>query len=211
MKVPPETNPNAMAVATPLIELTDGPLDVARVLGYVTDPACGAEVLFVGTTRRWTTETRTGDPDNSGKPRETSHLVYEAYREMAISQLSQLAETAIERWPVRRVAIVHRVGRVDPTEPSVAVAVSCPHRGEAFEAAQWLIDTLKHEAPIWKQEHYVQSGPEWIHPDAGSCRCGDDAQQRQHAQPRELNQTRAGDQQRNHAPLGAAVGDRGTR
>ncbi len=191
MKVPPETSPEATTGATSLIELTDDSLDVARVLEYVTDPTCGAEVLFVGTTRRWTTDTRTGDPEVSGKPRETSHLVYEAYREMAISQMTQLAETAIERWPVRRVAILHRVGRVDPTEPSVAVAVSCPHRGEAFEAAQWLIDTLKHDAPIWKQEHYVQSGPEWIHPDAGSCRCAD-------APPQE------------HAPLGSAVGDRKT-
>lgn len=189
MNVPSEVNPIAIADAVPLIELTERPLDVARVLDHVTDAACGAEVLFVGTTRRWTTVPPTDHPELAGSTRETSHLVYEAYREMAMSQMTQLAETAMERWPVRRVALVHRVGRVAPTEPSVAVAVSCPHRGEAFEAASWLIDTLKHDVPIWKQEHYVQSGPEWIHPDSGSCRCDDD-------------------RSREHASLGTAAGDR---
>jgi molybdopterin synthase catalytic subunit len=90
---------------------------------------------------------------------------------MALAQLERLAESAKGQWPVRKLAIVHRLGRVDPTEASVAVAVSCPHRSEAFEAAKWLIDELKHQVPIWKQEHYVQSGAEWIHPTDGNCRC----------------------------------------
>lgn len=147
-----------------MIELTDRPIDVAQALALVTDPECGAQVLFVGTTRQWTVH-----PD-AGKL-ETEHLVYDAYREMAFQQMQRLEETARNRWPVKQVVLIHRLGRVDPTEPSVAVAVSCPHRSEAFEAARWLIDELKHQVPIWKQEHYVQTGPEWIHPTSGSCNC----------------------------------------
>jgi molybdopterin synthase catalytic subunit len=80
------------------------------------------------------------------------------------------------RWPVREVVLVHRVGRVAVSEPSVAVLVASPHRSEAFEAAKWLIDELKHSVPIWKREHYVQvcedqQSAEWIHPSAGNCNC----------------------------------------
>ncbi len=158
-----------------MIELTDKPIDVGRVLESVRHPKCGAEVLFVGTTRQWTTLTRTVAGSSITEPVETSHLLYDAYREMALEQLRQLADEAMKRWPVLAVSIVHRLGRVDPTEPSVAVAVSCPHRSEAFDAAEWLINTLKHDVPIWKQEHYVQGGEEWIHPTSGSCRCDHEA------------------------------------
>ncbi len=153
-----------------MIELTERPIDITKVLSAVSDSTCGAEVLFVGTTRQWTlAASPTSDSLNS--PRETSHLVYDCYQEMALAQLHRLAAAASERWPVKKIAIVHRMGRVDPTEASVAVAVSCPHRSEAFESAKWLIDELKHHVPIWKQEHYVQSEAEWIHPTSGSCRC----------------------------------------
>lgn len=159
------------------IELTDEPLDVASILATVTHECCGAEVLFVGTTRRWTVADddpiAEAEADLGVRSPETSHLVYECYREMAFAEMQRLADEAVRRWPVRRLAMAHRVGRVDPTEPSVAVAVSCPHRGEAFESARWLIDSLKHEVPIWKREHYVQQGAEWIHPGSGSCRCVD--------------------------------------
>lgn len=173
-----------------MIELTSEPIDVAKVLAEVSHPECGAEVLFLGTTRQWTatppdwqinhaTGAPSGSPADGGNSQapqqiawlETSHLNYEAYAEMAKAEMRRLQETAQRRWPVRKSALVHRLGRVDPTQPSVAVAVSCPHRSEAFEAAQWLIDELKHRVPIWKQEHYVQSGAEWIHPTAGHCRC----------------------------------------
>lgn len=147
-----------------MIQITEQPIDTTALLASVSDGACGAQVLFVGTTRQWT---RHAD----GRELETSHLVYEAYESMALAKLQELEVTVRERWAVKHVAIVHRVGCVAPTEPSVAVAVSSPHRSESFEAARWLIDTLKHEVPIWKQEHYVQSGTEWIHPTAGSCSC----------------------------------------
>lgn len=154
-----------------MIELTDQPIDLTRVLAAVSDPACGAEVLFVGTTRQWTPAADAAHSGDALQGLETSHLVYDCYHEMALAQLQRLAESAQGQWPVRKLAIVHRLGRVDPTEASVAVAVSCPHRSEAFEAAKWLIDELKHQVPIWKQEHYVQSGAEWIHPTDGNCRC----------------------------------------
>lgn len=149
---------------TAMIELTDKPIDTHRLLEAVADPECGGQVLFLGTTRQWT---RTSE----GHLLETEHLHYEAYAEMACAQLQALREAAVRRWPIKHVAIMHRLGRVDPLEASVGVAVSSPHRSEAFEAAKWLIDELKHEVPIWKQEHYVQNGAEWIHPTAGNCSC----------------------------------------
>ncbi len=171
-----------------MIELNDAPIDATHVLSLVHDPECGAEVMFVGTTRQWTAlpmaDNTAADNRAAGKPVagnsvstnpdriETSHLVYEAYREMALVQMEKLEAEARRRWPVRRLAMVHRLGRVAASEASVAIAVSCPHRSEAFEAAKWLIDQLKHQVPIWKQEHYVQHGSQWIHPTAGNCNCG---------------------------------------
>ena len=155
-----------------MIELTDKPIDVVRVLAAVTDPHCGAEVLFLGTTRQWTQAIASDATASDAKASvETSHLVYECHAELALGEMQRLAEEARQRWPVHKVAVVHRLGRVDPQEASVAVAVSCPHRSEAFEAGKWLIDQLKHTVPIWKQEHYVQSGAEWIHPTSGNCSC----------------------------------------
>ncbi|MCA9125737.1 MAG: molybdenum cofactor biosynthesis protein MoaE [Planctomycetales bacterium] len=156
-----------------MLEITETPIDTGAVLNSVSDESSGASVLFLGTTRRWTVRPADGQSHASEQSQtlETSHLIYEAYRSMAEAKLRELAIEACRRWPVCKVSIVHRAGRVDPREPSVAIAVSTPHRREAFEAGQWLIDTVKHEVPIWKQEHYVQNGPEWIHPSSGSCNC----------------------------------------
>lgn len=168
-----------------ILKITQSPIDVAAVSASVVDESCGASVLFLGTTRRWTVPANKDsmankdalankdamDPSDQEQRLETSHLIYEAYQEMALAKLGELAAEASRRWPVRKVSIVHRIGRVDPLEPSVAIAVSTPHRREAFEAGQWLIDSVKHEVPIWKQEHYVQGKAEWIHPTAGSCNC----------------------------------------
>lgn len=164
-----------------MIVLTNEAIDLNAALEHVTAPECGAEVLFVGTTRQFTSrfadavqpENDNGQATDQRKSEtlETEYLTYEAYHEMATHQLERLASEAKQRWPVERVAIIHRLGKVLPQEASVAVAVSCPHRTEAFEAAKWLIDTIKHDVPIWKQEHYVQNGKEWIHPTSGSCRC----------------------------------------
>ena len=135
-----------------MIQLTEASIDVSQVLSEVSSPEAGAVVLFLGTTRQFT------------DGRETAELYYEAYEEMAIGELEKLRAQALRRWPLTGCAVVHRLGRTPIGEPSVAVAVSSPHRAEAFAAGQWLIDTLKQIAPIWKQEHWADGAQEWVHP-----------------------------------------------
>jgi len=127
-------------------------IDTQRMLAAVSQTTAGAQLLFVGTTRDIT-----GD-------RVTQWLDYEAYKPMAVIKLEQLESTAIERWDICAVEIVHRLGKVLPGEASVAIAVSSPHREDAFECGRWLIDTLKQDVPIWKQEHWLDEQPQWIHP-----------------------------------------------
>ena len=83
---------------------------------------------------------------------------------MAVAKMKELERIACERWPIRTVALVHRLGRVEIKEPSVAVIVGTPHRSEAFEAGKWLIDELKKQVPIWKKEWFAAQPPKWIHP-----------------------------------------------
>lgn len=135
-----------------MIELTHDPIDTSALLAQVASPQAGAIVLFLGTTREFTAGRR------------TQRLVYECYPEMAGRELASLEQAARSRWPLTAVAIVHRLGRVDLAEASVAVAVSSPHRAEAFAAGQWLIDELKRVVPIWKQEHWDDGATEWVHP-----------------------------------------------
>jgi molybdopterin synthase catalytic subunit len=135
-----------------MIQITSDPIDNAAVLGHVASNRAGAVVLFLGTTREFT-----GD-------RRTESLDYECYGEMAEKKMAELEAQTLERWPIIRCAIVHRVGRLDPGEASVAIAVSSPHRGDAFEAGKWLIDTLKEVVPIWKKENWSDGTEEWVHP-----------------------------------------------
>jgi molybdopterin synthase catalytic subunit len=135
-----------------LITLTTAPIDNAAVLNQVASPRAGAVVLFLGTTRQFT------------KGRETASLDYECYPEMAERKLAELEAEARRRWPLIECAIVHRIGHLELGEASVAVAVSTAHRGDAFEAGQWLIDTLKEEVPIWKKENWADGETEWVHP-----------------------------------------------
>ena len=138
-----------------MIQITDKPIDLTALLPLVSNPECGAQVMFVGTTRQWTGEV------------ETEYLEYEAYEQLAVQQMQALEAESRKRWPLREVVLVHRLGRVNVTEPSVAVLVASPHRSEAFEGAKLLIDELKNHVPIWNREHYVQNGAEWIHSSAG--------------------------------------------
>lgn len=135
-----------------MIELVRDKINSQQLLDAVATTAAGAIVLFLGTTREWT------------KGRRTLWLDYDCYPELALRKLEELEAEARRRWPVLDVRIVHRLGRVDLAEASVAVAVSSPHRRDAFEAGQWLIDTLKEVVPIWKQEHWEDGSAEWIHP-----------------------------------------------
>jgi molybdopterin synthase catalytic subunit len=138
-----------------MIELTPEAIDTAALVDKVRHPEAGAVVLFLGTTREIT------------DGRQTIALDYEAYHEMAQGRLRELEAEARRRWPVIECIVVHRLGRVPPTEASVAVAVSTPHRGDAFAAGQWLIDSLKRDVPIWKREQWADGAAEWVHPGVG--------------------------------------------
>ena len=135
-----------------MIELTHSPIDTNAVLQQLQSPESGAVLLFVGTTRRLT------------GGRVTTQLTYDAYEEMAVSELEKLETEARQRWPLKDCTIVHRLGLVPLGEASVVVGVASGHRREAFEAGQWLIDTLKDRVPIWKQEHWADGTTEWVHP-----------------------------------------------
>ena len=123
--------------------VTTDPLSVDDLVARVRDPAAGAVVTFQGVTRQ------------------VERLEYEAYVEMAEQRLAAIVEEALERHGLCAAAAEHRVGEVPLSEPSVAVAVSAPHRGEAFAGAREIIDRIKAEAPIWKKE--VEGGEErWV-------------------------------------------------
>lgn len=135
-----------------MIRLVREPIDVSSVIASVRSTRAGAVCLFLGTAREIT-----GD-------KQTRSLEYDAYDQMADATLRRLEARARERWPVVELAIVHRLGHLELGEISVAVAVSTPHRGNAFEACQWLMDTLKQEVPIWKKETWADGSEEWVHP-----------------------------------------------
>lgn len=135
-----------------MIDLVTQPIDTSAVLGHVSSPEAGAVVLFLGTTRQFTAG------------RETASLDYECYADMARAKLAELEAEARRRWQLVECAIVHRVGHLEIGEASVAVAVSTAHRQAAFEAGQWLIDTLKQVVPIWKQENWGDGTTQWVHP-----------------------------------------------
>lgn len=130
------------------------PIDPAAVLGEVESTQAGAAILFLGTVREFT------------QGRQTLFLEYEALQEMALAKLRELAGEARERWTILHIAIVHRLGRLDLGDVSVAVAVSTAHRADAFEAGRYLIDRLKEVVPIWKKEHWADGRTEWVHPGA---------------------------------------------
>ncbi|MEO0558473.1 MAG: molybdenum cofactor biosynthesis protein MoaE [Bacteroidota bacterium] len=129
------------------IEITARPLPLSDVHAFLADDRAGGTALFIGTTRRWT-----GDI-------ETPWLDYDAYTPMALDQLDALVTNAFLGWTLQKAVLLHRLGRVHPTEPSVVVGVASAHRAEAFEACRWLIDTLKADVPIWKQEGVPSYAP----------------------------------------------------
>ena len=135
-----------------MVELTHAPIDTAALLAHVNSPQAGAVVLFLGTVRELTAERR------------TVALDYECYPEMAGRKLAELEADARSRWPIIECALVHRLGHLELGEASVAVAVSTPHRHDAFAAGKWLIDTLKEIVPIWKKENWDDGTTEWVHP-----------------------------------------------
>ncbi len=132
------------------LELTPDPLPAERALAWVERPSCGAVACFVGTVRD-NAEGRTG----------VKAIEYEAYTLQVLPRFETIAAAARERWPdLGRVVVWHRVGHLQLGEASVVVAVSTPHRAEAFEACRYLIDTLKSTTPIWKRETW-EGGTDW--------------------------------------------------
>ena len=132
-----------------LFEVVTEALCVDEVVGRVADPAVGAVIAFVGTVRGMT------------DGREVRHLEYEAYPDMAEETLRQIGDEIRERWKtIRKVAIVHRLGRLQIGEISVVIALSSAHRPEVFDAVRYAIDRLKEIVPIWKKEVW-SDGAEW--------------------------------------------------
>jgi molybdopterin synthase catalytic subunit len=132
------------------IALTDQSLDVGIATDWVALPGCGAVVVFSGLVR-----------DHADGSNGVTHIDYEAWAEQVIPRLTAVADEARRRWPdLGRVALWHREGRVLLSESSVVVAVSSPHRGAAFDACEFAIDTLKESVPIWKKE-FFDGGSQW--------------------------------------------------
>ena len=132
-----------------MFRIVEGPIDDLALEREVRTDADGAVIVFKGVARRFS------------RGRDVVHLEYEAYPEMAEKVMAQIADEMKARWPITNVAIVHRTGVLEIGQASVAIAVSAPHRGEAFEAAQYAIDRLKQIVPIWKKEVW-SDGSQWI-------------------------------------------------
>lgn len=132
-----------------MFRVTDKPIDLDELVRYVTDPAAGAIVPFIGTTR----------DNNEG--RKVIALDYEAYPEMAEKELARIGADAAKRWPICKMAIVHRLGPVQIGEASVIIAVSSAHRDAAFAASRFAIEEIKKTVPIWKKEVF-EGGEIWI-------------------------------------------------
>jgi len=136
-----------------MFRLTREPIDSHTLTEQVRRPECGAVVTFLGTVRDLTGE------------KVTTALDYEAYPGMAEMKLAEIEAATRARWPVGEIVLVHRLGHLEVGAVSVAVAVSCPHRHQAFEACRFAIDQLKEIVPIWKKENWADGKAEWIHPE----------------------------------------------
>ena len=133
-----------------MIRLTRAVIDYLALTEEVRRGDCGAVVLFLGTVRDLTGE------------RVTVALDYDAYPAMAEKKMSEIEAETRKRWPVGAMILEHRLGHLEVDDISVAVAVSCPHRAQAFEACRYAIDRLKELVPIWKKENWADGSTEWV-------------------------------------------------
>jgi molybdopterin synthase catalytic subunit/molybdopterin converting factor small subunit len=133
----------------PVVALTDDPINLAAVVAVVADPGAGAIATFSGTVR------------DVSRERDVERLEYEIYAEMAIDELTRIGREAAERHALSGISIVHRGGRCEIGETTVAIACSAPHRGQALDACRDVIEALKQSVPIWKREVY-RDGAAWI-------------------------------------------------
>lgn len=132
-----------------MYKVTDKPINLQELVDHVSDPEAGAIATFIGTTR------------NNNEGRNVIALDYEAYPEMAEKELARIGEEAAKKWPICKMAIVHRVGPVQITQASVMIAVSSGHREAAFAASRFAIEEIKRIVPIWKKEVF-EGGEVWI-------------------------------------------------
>lgn len=130
--------------------ITTEPLDPAAVLAMVGAPNDGAVLLFLGTVR------------NQNEGRRVVGMRYDAYVAMAESVLAEIAAEAATRLGTDRIVVAHRIGTLRVGEVSVAIAVSSPHRAEAYEASRYVIEEIKKRLPVWKEEHYTEGDARWL-------------------------------------------------
>ncbi len=133
-----------------LVRVTSDPISADEALGFVADPGAGGTCVFLGTVRD---HSQAGDVEG---------LSYEAWDELALRRLGEIAGEAFAKWSIRKMAILHRTGDLAVGEPSVVVAVSAEHRAEAFEACRHGIERLKEDVPIWKKEHLEAGESHWV-------------------------------------------------
>ncbi|MEK3798741.1 molybdenum cofactor biosynthesis protein MoaE [Peribacillus sp. FSL H8-0477] len=130
-------------------ELSKEPIDIQSVIDKVVSRNAGAVTTFIGTVREMT------------KGKKTLFLIYDAYEAMAVKKLEQIGAEISERWPDATTAITHRTGKLEITDIAVVIAVSTPHRNDAYEANRYAIERIKEIVPIWKKEHW-EDGEKWI-------------------------------------------------
>ncbi len=134
------------------IELIEQAIDPQPLRDFLADVDSGAHAWFEGVTRRMT-----GD-------RETMQLTYQAFVPMATAQLRELAEQAAGRFDLRAIVIVHRLGAVGIGQASIVIGCCSPHRSGPLAALPWLMDRIKADVAIWKQEHFADGQSQWVHP-----------------------------------------------
>jgi molybdopterin synthase catalytic subunit len=136
--------------------ISSEPLDLNAAIKHASDPEFGAIAVFVGTVR-------SSAAVEGNESRSVTALGYEAHPSLAEAKINEIATAAAEKWDVQRVYAVHRTGPCELGEPTVVVACGAPHRGDALDACKWIIDTIKAEVPIWKQEIYADAGESaWV-------------------------------------------------
>lgn len=140
-----------------MVLLTHEPIDTFALESYVADPSCGARVTFVGLVR-----------DHHRGRQGVDHLEYEAFEPMARAELERLVVAATAKHGAVRVAVAHRLGRLEIGELAVAVVVAAAHRAEAFAACAELMDQIKETVPIWKRETWADGSSEWVGPEAAA-------------------------------------------